>query len=214
MRTVLLVAFAATMLAACAELPSTEESTTLAAVDDVTAVQSTEVPSPAKIEKAAEVAANDAAMHTGASIPSKPIGQELLELVGAESPEEVYQSLEKQQRLMLIMTDRTFPEDAHIMREIARCESPNRSFRHWEANGELVPNDEGASSARGAFQVLVRLHAPDIERLQHINDMHNVEHYMAFVRYLYERAGRRNWSKRFSDWEESRSCWETRLASR
>ncbi len=230
MKNVLLVAFAAITLAACAELPSAEESSPMATVDEVTAVESAEVPPSANNEREVTISGaaensqsteladtaptNDEAAERDSGVQSNSISQQLLALIGAESPEEVYQSLEKQRRLMFIMIDRTFQEDARIMREIARCESPNRSFRHWEANGELVPNDEGASSARGAFQVLVGLHAPDIERLEHVNDMHNIEDYMAFVRYLYKRAGSRNWSQRFSDWYESRSCWETRLASR
>jgi len=74
-----------------------------------------------------------------------------------------------------------FPEPglAVAMITIANCESTG--LIHWESDGTLRPNEAG-SSARGTFQVLLRYHADQIEKMG--LDMQNIDDYMTFVRRL------------------------------
>lgn len=100
-----------------------------------------------------------------------------------------------------------FPESYPVMLAIAYCETRARPFIHWEADGSLRPNASGASSAGGTFQVLLNLHSPDIEARG--LDMYDIDDYMEFVAYLHGR-----FADPYQDWNESRSCWEPRIASR
>lgn len=99
-----------------------------------------------------------------------------------------------------------FPKSYPVMLAIAYCETRRRPFVHWEVDGRLRPNENGASSAGGVFQVLLQLHGPDIRARE--LDMQNIDDYMEFVQYLHGR-----WSDPYQDWDESRSCWEPRIAS-
>lgn len=118
---------------------------------------------------------------------------------------DIYANEDRQRAFVKAKIIEHFPEDAPTMLAIAYCESRSRPFIHWEADGSLRPHDQGASTAAGTFQVLLGLHGPDIEAQD--LDMDNIDDYLKFVRYLYERG-----SSRFSDWNESRSCWRDRVS--
>lgn len=92
-----------------------------------------------------------------------------------------------------------FPENSNTMIAIARCES---GLQHRDQNGNLLPNQAG-SSARGAFQVLMRLHAAEMRRLG--LDPENDRDYMEYVRYLHQQSGLR-------PWDASRNCWQRAVA--
>lgn len=87
-----------------------------------------------------------------------------------------------------------------VMRRIAECESGRE---HVEPNGPhqgtLLRND-GGGSARGAFQVLMRIHRPEMARME--LDPDNIDDYMTYVVYLYETFGTKPWNP-------SRKCWGT-----
>lgn len=87
-----------------------------------------------------------------------------------------------------------FPDEARLMRAIARCES---GLVHRDASGELLPNAEG-STARGLFQVLMSVHYDEMRRMG--LDPNNDDDYMTYVRHLYETQGT-------APWRPSRSCW-------
>ena len=86
------------------------------------------------------------------------------------------------------------PDNYRTMTAIARCES---GLVHRE-NGKLLPNREG-STARGAFQVLMSVHGPEMERLG--LDPNNDDDYMTYVRTLYKQQG-------LAPWAESKHCWK------
>lgn len=86
-----------------------------------------------------------------------------------------------------------FP-DAPIMVAVSRCES---ELRHRTPSGELLPNNEGGS-AKGAFQVLMRIHAPEMRKMG--LDPNNDRDYMVYVKHLYDTFGLR-------PWKPSRHCW-------
>lgn len=86
-----------------------------------------------------------------------------------------------------------FPDKFKTMKAIAKCES---GLVHRE-NGKLLRNREG-SSARGAFQVLMRVHAPEMKRLG--LDPNNDDDYMTYVQYLVDNFG-------LTPWAESKGCW-------
>ncbi len=91
-----------------------------------------------------------------------------------------------------------FP-DAPIMVEVARCES---ELRHRTPKGDLLPNQEGGT-ARGVFQVLMRIHEPEMRRMN--LDPNDDEDYLTYVRYLFDTYG-------LKPWRPSRHCWGEHLA--
>ena len=133
---------------------------------------------------------------------TSPIDRELLELVGAETPEELYASTEKQARLMRELIRRTFPNRHRTMLAIANCESTG--LKHWTKDGRLRPNSEGASSAGGVFQILQKTHRPEMRRLG--LDPHDPRQYLQFARHLVERR------PSLADWNASRGCWAPQVA--
>lgn len=98
-----------------------------------------------------------------------------------------------------------FPDDYHIMLDIAYCETRSRPFIHWEPDGSLRPHDARLSTASGTFQVLVGLHADAIREMG--LDMNNIDDYLTFVDRL------RREGPNYSAWSESRGCWAPLLAS-
>ncbi len=100
-----------------------------------------------------------------------------------------------------------FPKTYPTMIAIASCESHrNGLLVHWEPDGSLRPNETGASSAAGSFQVTLYGHRKEIERLG--LDMNNIDDYLSFVKHLVD--GRKG---RLTDWNASRDCWGPRVAS-
>lgn len=87
-----------------------------------------------------------------------------------------------------------FPDKAKTMKAIAKCES---GLVHRE-NGQLLPNRKG-STARGAFQVLMRVHGPEMKKMG--LDPNNDDDYMTYVRHLVDEQG-------LAPWAESRGCWK------
>jgi hypothetical protein len=87
-----------------------------------------------------------------------------------------------------------FPNKFKTMKAIAKCES---GLVHRE-NGKLLPNREG-SPARGAFQVLMSVHGPEMKRLG--LDPNDDDDYMTYVQYLVDNFG-------LSPWAESKPCWQ------
>lgn len=85
-----------------------------------------------------------------------------------------------------------FP-DAPIMVRVAMCES---GLIHRK-DGELIRNQEG-SSAKGTFQVLMRVHAPQMYKMG-LNP-ERTDDYLAYVRFLFDRYG-------FTPWQSSQHCW-------
>lgn len=103
----------------------------------------------------------------------------------------------KQDRLIRKMIREYVGKDP-VLPIIAGCEStgnPNL-IAHWNKDGSLVKNPY--SSARGAFQVLLQLHAEEIK--EHNLDMKRLSDYLHFVKQLYELHG-------YSPWSPSKKCW-------
>ncbi len=98
-----------------------------------------------------------------------------------------------------------FPDDYDIMLAIAYCETRSRPFIHWLEDGSLRPHDAGASTASGIYQVLVGYHKEAIDEMG--LDMSNLDDYLTFVERL------KNESPNYGAWDESRSCWESRIGS-
>lgn len=96
-----------------------------------------------------------------------------------------------------------FPQDYPVMIAIASCESTG--LVHWTADGSLLPQSEGKSSAAGVFQVTLKGHAKSIAK--HGLNMEDIDEYMKFVKVL--RDGQPN----YADWNSSRDCWSPRIAS-
>lgn len=98
---------------------------------------------------------------------------------------------------------------AEVMIAIAACEASNNPrglLIHWQPDGSLFPNSAGGQ-ARGTFQVMSRQHAPEMK--QRGLDINNLDDYLTFVRYLYDR------NNGFNDWYPSRHCWKKiRLAQK
>lgn len=86
-----------------------------------------------------------------------------------------------------------FP-NAPIMVQVAKCES---ELRHRTKSGALLPN-QGGGSARGTFQVLMRIHAPEMRKMGLNPD--NDRDYMVYVKHLYDTFG-------LTPWQPSRHCW-------
>ncbi len=87
-----------------------------------------------------------------------------------------------------------FPGKFKTMKAIAKCES---GLVH-RVNGRLLPNNEG-SPARGAFQVMMNIHGPEMKRLG--LDPNDDDDYMTYVQYLVDNFG-------LSPWAESKGCWQ------
>lgn len=85
--------------------------------------------------------------------------------------------------------------DAPYMIYVANCESSGLVHRE---NGQLIKNKTG-TSAEGVFQVLMRLHAPQMRKMG-LNP-NRTDHYLSYVRHLYDVYG-------LSPWASSRHCWE------
>ena len=83
--------------------------------------------------------------------------------------------------------------DAPIMVRVAMCES---GLTHRE-NGELLRNKNG-SSARGAFQVMMSYHGPEMRKMG--LDPRRTDEYLAYVRFLYDQ-------QKLAPWKESQACW-------
>lgn len=94
-----------------------------------------------------------------------------------------------------------FPDDYATMKAIANCESTG--LLHRLPDGSLLPNKEG-SSARGVFQVLMGVHAEEMQRMG--LDPTNDDNYMTYVRHLYDSQG-------LSPWKESSDCWNPTYAN-
>ncbi len=103
-------------------------------------------------------------------------------------------NLSEEGRHIAHVIQRVFP-DAPIMLHIANCESTG--LIHREPDGSLLRNRDG-SSARGVFQVLMRVHQDEFARLG--LDPNNDEHYFRYARLLYEQNGTQPWNA-------SRHCW-------
>lgn len=92
-----------------------------------------------------------------------------------------------------------FPEAKKTMVAIASCESTG--LIHREEDGSLLRNKEG-STARGVFQVLMRVHGPEMKRMG--LDPNNDDDYMTYVRHLKDTYG-------LTPWEETKDCWKHKL---
>jgi len=103
------------------------------------------------------------------------------------------QSAEIQQKIHEFFPD---VEVASIMIAIATCESTG--LIHWGTDGKLLPNSYGNSSAAGVFQILLYTHRKKIKEMG--LDMSNIDHYMTFVRHLYD-------MEKYNPWRASKHCW-------
>lgn len=112
---------------------------------------------------------------------------------------DIPQSAGNQEAKIQAMIAEHFPNasERRTMAAIAHCES---TMRHRTPSGRLLPNESG-SSARGAFQVLMRVHEPEMRRMG-LNP-NNDNDYMKYVRHLYEQYGTRPWNP-------SKDCWARR----
>lgn len=97
------------------------------------------------------------------------------------------------EKLDLVRQIRAIFPDAPIMVRVAMCES---EFIH-KKDGELHRNKSG-SSARGAFQVLMRVHGPEMKKMG--LDPYRTDEYLAYVRFLYDQ-------QKLAPWAETRYCW-------
>lgn len=115
------------------------------------------------------------------------------------SPTIASESLATEGKSVEILIAEHFPDNYKTMRAIATCES---GLVHRK-NGKLLPNAEGGS-ARGSFQLLMRIHGPEMKRLG--LDPNNDDDYMTYVRHLKDEYG-------LSPWAESKKCWKHKLAA-
>lgn len=92
-----------------------------------------------------------------------------------------------------------FPNEYPTMVAIASCESTG--LVHKLENGKLIPNADGGT-ARGVFQVLMRVHGPEMKRLG--LDPNNDDDYMTYVRHLYDESG-------LAPWKASKKCWKNKI---
>jgi len=86
-----------------------------------------------------------------------------------------------------------FP-DAKVMVAVAECES---TFRHWDADGEVLKNEQG-SSATGVFQIMASYHAEPASNLGW--DIYTLEGNIAYADHLYRTQG-------LKPWAASKHCW-------
>ncbi len=87
------------------------------------------------------------------------------------------------------------------MKAIANCESTG--LLHRLPDGSLLPNKKG-SSARGVFQVLMSVHAEEMQRME--LDPNDDDDYTTYVRHIRNTQG-------LSAWKESSDCWNPKYAS-
>lgn len=92
-----------------------------------------------------------------------------------------------------------FPKNYRDMQVVANCESTG--LVHRNPDGTLIANP--TSTARGVFQLLMRIHGPEMKRMG--LDPNNDDDYMKYVRHLYNSQG-------LEPWDETRSCWGPRIA--
>lgn len=111
----------------------------------------------------------------------------------AEKIPEVHRSWYSPEYSDLAQQIRAVFADAPLMVRVAKCES---GLVHRQ-NGELIRNRKG-SSARGVFQVLMRVHQPQMYKMG-LNP-ERTDHYLAYVRYLYDQYG-------LKPWQASEHCW-------
>ncbi len=112
----------------------------------------------------------------------------------AEKIPEVSVSWRSPEHSDLIHKIRAVFADVPLMMHVAKCES---GLVHRE-NGELIQARDGSSS-RGVFQVLMRIHGPQMQKMG-LNP-ERTDHYLTYVRYLYDKQG-------LKPWQGSRHCWE------
>lgn len=93
-----------------------------------------------------------------------------------------------------------FP-DAPYMVYVANCESTG--LIHLEPDGRLLANKKG-STARGVFQILMRVHEPEM-RKQGL-DPGNIDDYLTYARQLYD-------AKKLTPWESTEHCWGDKVSS-
>jgi hypothetical protein len=119
---------------------------------------------------------------------SNTLAEKIPEVPGTKlSPEK----LDLARQIKAVFAD--VPTVAPTMVKVAMCES---GLVHRE-NGELIRNKNG-SSARGAFQVMMSYHGPEMKKMG--LDPRRTDEYLAYVRFLYDR-------QKLTPWAESRSCW-------
>jgi hypothetical protein len=120
--------------------------------------------------------------------PNSSIAQKVTEVAGTK--------LSPQGQFIAAEIERTFP-DAPYMVYVANCES--RGLIHFDHTGRPRPNSEGKSSAGGVFQVLLKLHAEEMDKYK-LNPQQLAD-YLTFVRILYDRYG-------LNPWKSSQACWD------
>jgi len=120
--------------------------------------------------------------------PNSSIAQKVTEVVAGTK-------LSPQGQRIAAEIERVF-HDAPYMVYVANCES--RGLIHYDSTGKLRPNQEGKSSAGGVFQVLLKLHAEEMDKYK-LNPQQLAD-YLTFVRILYDRYG-------LSPWQASKKCW-------
>ncbi|MES2749260.1 MAG: hypothetical protein V4606_02625 [Patescibacteria group bacterium] len=115
------------------------------------------------------------------------------------SPTIASESLAAEGKEVEQMIAQYFPDKYSTMVAIASCESTG--LVHRESDGSLIKN-HGGGSARGVFQVLMRVHAPEMKKMG--LDPNNDDDYMTYVRHLTKEYG-------LSPWNASKKCWKNKL---
>ena len=108
-------------------------------------------------------------------------------------------NLSAQGKYIASKIQQVFP-DAPIMLYVANCESTG--LIHREPDGSLLPNS-GGGTAKGVFQVLMRVHEKEFRRLG--LDPNNDADYFKYVRILYDQG-------KTGPWQESKRCWRNHSA--
>jgi hypothetical protein len=123
------------------------------------------------------------------SFPTKADSQKITEVAGV--------SLTPQGQVVAQKIKRVFYDAPHML-YVANCESTGLIHRE---KGNLIKNQSG-SSAQGVFQVLMRIHRPEMHKMG-LNP-NDTEDYLAYVRHLYDTSGLRPWT-------ESKKCWQKQI---
>ena len=118
--------------------------------------------------------------------------------VGFATPTIADESLVTQGKEVEQLIAEYFPDNYRTMRAIAKCES---GLIH-RANGKLLRNAEGGT-ARGIFQLLMRIHGPEMKRLG-LNP-NDDDDYMKYIRHLYDEQG-------LAPWKPSKHCWKSKVS--
>ncbi len=92
---------------------------------------------------------------------------------------------------------------------LAHCESSQWVHRR---DGELRPQAQNASSARGVLQVLSWLHREELARRG--LDLEDDDDYFTFVRILFDRGGLRPWRESIPCLRDERGAWAREEAKR